>query len=118
MVKYLITLSTMIFLTACGNEESNTCPATIDVVTELASEDGFFVYKRISGFSDKTRIIEIYNKKPTFDKCHMPESPPVFEDSIEIEGYIKSISFLRSENKINVEYSEDKVNPPSVFIKD
>jgi hypothetical protein len=118
MVKYLITLSTIIFLTACGNDEPNSCPVTIDVVTELSSENGFFVYKRVSGFSDKTRIIEIYNKKPTFDKCHMPDSPPVFEDSIEIEGYIKSISYLRDENQINVEYSEDKVDSPSVFIKE
>jgi len=118
MVKYLITLSLIISLAACGNEESDSCPVTIDVVTELFSNNGFFVYKRISGFNDKTRIIEIYNKKPSFDKCSMPSYPPVYEDSIETEGYIKSITYLKSENDINVEYSMDKVETPFVIIED
>jgi hypothetical protein len=116
-IRFFILIITFVITAACSEPSSNQC-ITVDTLKELYSSDRYSVYQRISGFQDKSRIIEVYQGQPRFDRCAMPITPPVFEDSIETEGNIQSITYLINDRSIQVEYSDKAVHTPTVIMKD
>ncbi|GAB2189677.1 hypothetical protein MAH1_12850 [Sessilibacter sp. MAH1] len=81
----------LIALASCAQDdpELQECPITIDSVTVLLMQThngrDYYLLKRISGWHEKTEIIQLYDQKPELDRCNKDTIKPIFEDSIEID---------------------------------
>jgi hypothetical protein len=117
VIRFFILIITVVITAACSDPSSNQC-ITVDALKELYKSDRYSVYQRISGFQDKSCIIEVYQGQPRFDRCSVPSTAPVFEDSIDTEGHIQSITYLIKDRSIQVEYSDKAVHTPTVIVKD
>jgi hypothetical protein len=62
-------------MTACSEQSQDkmACEITVDSVTIIDSmkvdDTTYYLVHRISGWRDKTEILELYSSKPVFDKC-------------------------------------------------
>lgn len=80
-----------IALASCAQDdpELQECPITIDSVTVLLVQThngrDYYLVKRISGWHEKTEIIQLFNQKPELDRCNEDTIKPIFEDSIETD---------------------------------
>lgn len=86
-----------ITLASCTQDdpELQECPITIDSVTVLLTQthngSDYYLVKRISGWHEKTEIIQLFNQKPELDRCNEDTVKPIFEDSIETDKNLKAL---------------------------
>lgn len=89
-----------IALASCAQDDSELqkCPITIDSVSVLLTQThngrDYYLVKRISGWHEKTEIIQLYDRKPELDRCNENTIKPIFEDSIETD---KSLIALKAD---------------------
>ena len=107
MEKTIVISLIALALSGCENNSSS-CPITIDSLYKLGYMDSYYFYQRISGVQDKTRIIEIYSKEPVFNQCNEPNTAPVYDDSVESEGYLEKIIYHTQSNSTDITYTENK----------
>jgi len=100
----------MVGLLSCSNEsvEREQCPITIDSVSivdsmEIKSITYYLVY-RISGWSDKTEILELYDAEPIFDHCANSNKDPIFGDSLSLSHKVKHVYLNAKERTLGIEY--------------
>lgn len=101
-------------VTSCSEQNGNqkNCPITVDSVSIIDSMklEGttYYLVHRVSGWSDKTEIFELYNIEPIFDHCAESEMEPVFGDSLEMTKTISHV-FLNANNKsLDIVYKDGK----------
>lgn len=117
MIKYFVYLVFFThFLVACSDDTSqlDECPITIDTVsivdTKVVDGISYYLVHRVSGWSDKTEILELYVKKPTFDHCSKSNIDPVFGDSLPLTMKISHIYLDAINNSLKFEYDEGQVS--------
>lgn len=119
-LKKLTLCSSLIFsLCACSkdSEKIAECPPTIDTVeillTKHHKDKEYYLVERISGWHDKTTIIQLFDKKPHFGECNEDLVKPIFEDSIELEKSLAKISIDLNNKQYKLVYgdlSHTKIN--------
>jgi hypothetical protein len=105
-----------VFFVSCSNDTSNLekCPITIDTVSivdsKIVDNISYYLVHRISGWSDKTEILELYNEKPIFDHCSNSNIAPVFGDSLALSMKVSHIYLDVNNNSLEIEYDEGQVS--------
>ena len=64
----------------------------------------YYLVHRISGWSDKTEILELYNVKPHFNHCSISQVDPLYGDSLALSKTIAHVYLNTQENKLDIEY--------------
>ena len=103
-----LALIMIISMPSCSNESNY--QSAVDTVTiidqKVIGNTEYHLVLRVAGWHDKTEIIELYDAKPTFDKCAKSDIGAVYGDSL---GMNKIVSHLFLDSKIstlNIEYGE------------
>lgn len=72
--------------------------------------------KRISGWHDKTIIIQLFDQPPQLGACNEDLVLPVFEDSIEIDKPLLKIIANMKSNQYQLIYGEPSNQSASVVL--
>lgn len=106
----------LLSMMACSeqSQSQNDCGITVDSVSIIDSmkvgDTTYYLVHRISGWSDKTEILELYNSEPVFDNCAKSKSDPIYGDSLEMSLIITHV-FLDTKNKIlDISYAEGQAS--------
>jgi len=91
-------------LVACGEDSDiEDCAAVIDTVSiidkKTHNDKVYYLAKRITGWQDKSVIIQLFDHEPKNDRCHRSLIPPIIEDSLLPRTPVKSFE-IDLENKI------------------
>jgi hypothetical protein len=68
----------------------------------------YYLVLRVSGWHDKSEIIEIYNTKPTFDRCARSDVEQIGGDSLELDKTVAHLYFNVKTNSLYIEYKDGK----------
>lgn len=92
------------------NSDKQVCAITVDSVSIIDSlvSDGtnYFLVYRVSGWNDKTEILELYDSRPIFDHCAISNVEPVDGDSLEMSKLISNVFLNTKDNTIDIVYKE------------
>jgi len=107
-MKILFLILCLPLLFACSEtSEEETCSFTVDSVSIIDSintkDNTYYLVYRVAGWSDKTEILELYDKKPVFDKSNIEA---IFGDSLELSKTISHVYLNIEENSFEVDYEE------------
>ncbi|MCF6283174.1 MAG: hypothetical protein L3J28_13390 [Candidatus Polarisedimenticolaceae bacterium] len=95
-----------------SNGDNDECPVTVDSVeiidSKMIGETTYYLVYRVSGWHDKTEILELYNDLPTFDRCSQSNLEPIYGDSLEMEQSVSHLYFDPTVNKIEIEYLDSE----------
>jgi hypothetical protein len=86
------------FLISCSKNLDTTveCPPVVDTVTPILTKahEGrrYYLVRRISGWHDKSVIIQLFDNEPKLGECNEDLVKPIFEDSIELEKPLVKLS--------------------------
>lgn len=61
---------------------------------------------RISGWSDKTEILELYDAEPIFDHCSKSNIEPVYGDSLEMSQTIIHVYLDTKKKQLDIVYKD------------
>jgi len=99
-------------LVACSEDSDiEDCAAVIDTVSiidkKVHNDKVYYLVKRITGWQDKSVIIQLFDHEPKNDRCHRSLIPPIIEDSLLPRTPVKSFE-IDLENKIFIiEYNNN-----------
>jgi len=86
------------------------CAITVDstsiVDTSVHNDKTWYLVLRISGWHDKTEIVQLFDKKPRLDHCNRDLVAPVIEDSIAHDLSIKSFRIDLKNKEFVIDYIE------------
>ena len=108
----VLALIVLLFIASCSEQGANqeACAITVDSVSIIDSMEleatTYYLVHRISGWSDKTEILELYNSKPLFDHCSKSNVDPVYGDSLEMSQTISHVYLNKAEGRLDIVYSE------------
>jgi len=108
----IVILALLLFLTAglisCSNDSH--CQSAVDTVKiidqKVIGNTEYYLVLRIAGWHDKTEIIELYDAKPSFDKCANSNIAPVYGDSLEMDKTVSHVFFGVKNNTLDIEYKD------------
>lgn len=118
-----IILLLVLVITACSKKDEITkeCPPTLDVVEQLLVQqhDGqeLYLVRRISGWQDKTVIIQLFDKKPVLDSCNEDLVPPLFEDSIDTGRPLLKLNADISAHTFELIYGEPSIEQSVITLE-
>lgn len=94
----------------CSGKEEK-CPPIVDTVNIIDQANyknkPYFLVLRITGFQDKTEILQLYVNKPQFNLCNKSMNKPLIEDSLENYA-IKDFSVDLTHNKFLIDYDNSQ----------
>lgn len=99
-------------LIACSdkNSQNDLCPITVDSVaiidTRKIENETYYLVHRISGWSDKTEILELHDSKPVFDNCSKSNIEPIYGDSLESEKAVNHVYLNLKDKTLVIEYKD------------
>lgn len=112
--KMVCILIAVFCVASCSNSSSDSddCPMAVDTV-EIIDEktvDGttYYLVLRVSGWHDKSEIMEIYNTRPTFDRCARSDVEQIDGDSLELDKTVAHLYFDPKTHSLNIEYKDGK----------
>lgn len=108
----IVILSLLLFsttgLTSCSNDRN--CQSAVDTVKiidqKVIGNTEYYLVLRIAGWHDKTEIIELYDAKPSFDKCATSDIEPVYGDSLEMDKTVSHVFVDAGNNTLKIEYKD------------
>lgn len=118
-MKLFLCIVFFIALTSCtdNSAEKDVCPITVDSVAIIDSleqgEATYYLVHRIAGWSDKTEILELYDRQPTFDNCSRSNIEPIYGDSLEMNQAVSHVYLNTEEGVLEIRYKKgaaDKTN--------
>lgn len=110
--KGVLALMVLLVIASCSEQGANqeVCAITVDSVSIIDSMElegtTYYLVHRISGWSDKTEILELYDSKPLFDHCSKSNVDPIYGDSLEMSQTISHVFLNKKENRLDIVYSE------------
>ena len=116
LIAVILALLPLSLLTACSDDNPPDCGFTIDQVEQISEQQGFFFYRRVSGWSDKVESIEVYKEQPQFDRCHAPVTKPLLVDTPDSEDPIKSVTYSVTSNSMTFEQTPTKIENITVNV--
>ncbi len=112
-INHLRAISIFIFLcviASCGDQTTE-CPLTIEQTSIIDQKEfkgvTYYLVERISGWHEKTIIIQLFDKKPEFDKCNENVSTPIIDDSVSMDLEVKSFLINLESKQYEIEYGGD-----------
>lgn len=110
VLRVLCSVLLLCFLTSCDSK-SKECPLTIDQTSIIDQKEHngttYYLVERISGWHEKTIIIQLFDKKPEFDKCNENIITPVIDDSVSTDLEVKSFLIDLESKQYEIEYGGD-----------
>lgn len=108
LARTLVLLGLIIcFCTSCGQQEIE-CPVILDQVSIIDHQDlnstSFYLVERISGWHEKSIIIELFDQKPEFDHCNENKIKPIIDELVSTELEIKSFSIDLEKRQYKIDY--------------
>jgi hypothetical protein len=110
IINKLTIIVSLLILVSCSDQsvETEHCAITVDAVSIIDSikleDTTYFLVHRISGWSDKTEILELYNAKPIFDHCSRSNIEPVYGDSLEMSQTISHVYINKKDKMLDIVY--------------
>ncbi len=111
-IKFIVTVCLFVSVLSCSEQSTDIelCPVIVDSVSiidtmETGGETYYLVY-RVSGWNDKTEILELYNLKPVFDNCSRSNIEPLYADSLETAQTISHVYLNTNKNFLELIYVE------------
>ena len=117
-MKTFLVLISLVWLLSCSNEniEDESCPITIDSVSIVDSMEvegiNYYLVYRISGWSDKTEILELYDAEPIFDHCANSDTKPIFGDSLSLSHKVRHVYLNTKERTLDIKYMDAQTDNP------
>lgn len=111
-IKVVLISITVLVFTSCSNSsnDSNDCPVAVDTVNiideKVVGNAKYYLVLRISGWHDKSEIVELYNVKPSFDRCSISDVEPVYGNSLELDKTVAHLYFDVETKLLNIEYKD------------
>jgi len=110
-MKIIIILLTILLFSSCSKQDKeSSCSITVDSVSIIDSysykNKTYYLVHRISGWSDKTEILELYDRKPIFDHCSKAKTKVVFGDSLELSKTVDHVYLNIEESTLEIEYTD------------
>ena len=113
-IRAIVILLLLSGIVACTDLEQSDlkqeCPLILDqtsIIDEKKHEGvTYYLVKRISGWHDKTIIIELFDKKPSYDNCNRNKFPPIIDDSIATDMSIESLEINLIKKQFEIKYSD------------
>ncbi|MBL4827435.1 MAG: hypothetical protein JKY66_06935 [Spongiibacteraceae bacterium] len=98
-------------LSACCSEKTeDECPLTLDVVTTMETREYagklYTLVQRLTGWHEKTVVIQLFDKEPQLDACRRDLVKPVIEDSIESELPVVGFVINLKEGVFEIDYGK------------
>jgi len=115
-LKVVFILITVIGLLSCSNNSSESigCSLAVDSVNiideKIVGSTKYYLVLRIAGCHDKSKIIELYNQKPSFDRCANSDVKPVFGDSLELDKTVTHLYLDVDTKLLDIEYKDGEPN--------
>ena len=114
-MKILFIILCIPLLSSCFEIDENTsCPITVDsakiIDSYLVKDKTYYLVYRVSGWNDKTEILELYDEKPVFDHCSKSNIEAVFGDSLELSKKITHVYLNSDLNILEIEYMDEIVD--------
>lgn len=112
--KIFVTMFMMVLLMACSDSGSKpkVCDAPVDtvsIINELKVDTAvYYLVHRVTGWHDKSEIIELYDRKPTFNNCAKSDIEPVFGDSLDLDSTVSHIYLNLKTKQLNIKYVAGK----------
>jgi len=109
-LKIFILSIIMLVTIACSDPSIQTkaCDAPVDTVAILSklTVDGtmYYLVLRVTGWHDKTEILELYNQMPKFDQCAKSHIDAIFGDSLERDSTVSHVYLNPNTKKLNIVY--------------
>lgn len=98
-----------------GEPLNSECPPILDTVETLLTQayegKNYVVVKRITGWHDKTVIIQLFDQSPRLGQCREDLVTPVFEDSIEQDKPLLKLKADIVNNDYSFVYGNDDATP-------
>jgi len=80
---------------------------TVNIIDEkVVGNNKYYLVLRISGWHDKSEIVELYNEKPSFDLCSISDVEPVYGDSLELDKTVTHLYLDVETKSLNIEYKD------------
>jgi hypothetical protein len=114
LVATIIVSIAVLCFTSCSDSsnDSDNCNMAVDSVKiidqKVVGDTTYYLVLRISGWHDKSEIIEIYNTRPTFDRCARSDVEQIDGDSLELDSTVAHLYFDVKANSLYIEYKEGK----------
>jgi hypothetical protein len=117
-ITILISLLLITACVGCGDSKSTAfseCSMSVDSVTTIDTKSvgsvNYYLVLRISGFHDKTEIIELFDQQPQYNNCNENIIPPIVSDSIASDMEISSFMIDLKEKHFVIDYSDKPPQP-------
>ena len=111
MIRPLVIGVILVIVASCdrsGSVESD-CPFIIDTVaivdTATIEKTNYYLVLRISGWHEKTEIVELYDRRPEFDRCARSLIAPIVSDSLELDRAVAHLYFDRQARSLEINYN-------------
>lgn len=95
------------FCVSCGKQEIE-CPIILDQVSIIDQQDfngtTYYLVERISGWHEKTIIIELFDQKPEFDRCNESIMKPIVDELVSTDLEVKSFSIDLEKRQYEIDY--------------
>ena len=108
--------SALLFGMACSESPENGCPITIDTVEVIDQKvhEGkrYYLVRSITGWQEKTVVIQLFDEEPKFDRCRQAIVPPLIEDSIDPERSAVVLMIDLDKREFDITYAEKNRGGP------
>ncbi len=108
----------LLSITSCSDQSAGIeeCSITVDAVSIIDSieldDDAFYLVHRVSGWSDKTEVFELYDEKPEFDHCSKSSIDPLFGNSLEMSKTLSHVYLDADKRSLDFVYVDGE--PPGL----
>ena len=112
MKTLILGLVCVIIFSGCSDKttDAEECPITIDSVSLLDSlqygDHTYYLVRRITGWHEKTEILELYNSKPEFDRCSRSSIKPIYGDLLETSQTITHVYLNVKAGELDIQYKD------------
>lgn len=104
-----------VVLSACTERASQAegdCPITLDSVYTLDTlehgEAAYYLILRVAGWHDKTEVLQLFDRQPSFDQCNRNTISPVFDDSLDPNLAVDALLVDPVNDEYSIRYLDDK----------
>jgi hypothetical protein len=110
LVVYLIFL----FVVSCTETEDklDPCAMAVDTISifdkKMLNSVTYYLVLRVSGWHDKSEILELYDAEPVFDHCAKSKIEPIYGDSLELTQTVSHVYLDVNSKSLKLEYIQGK----------
>jgi hypothetical protein len=82
-------------------------PDRVKVIDQATSQGKtYYLVLRVSGWHDKTEVVEVYDVLPSFDRCGKNKKAPIAGDSLETAQTVSRLYLDTRKGSLEIEYKD------------